>query len=99
MRCVIILGLLVLGSAIACGDDSPAPFDTNRPATFWDKCEVDSDDCAGSFECLKPEGWNGLVCTKECDETSDCPRWEATGQCAGDYQSQCLGGICNYGCS
>jgi hypothetical protein len=97
MRCAIVLGLAFFGVLGACGDDSSQD-DKNRPATFWDTCEV-ADDCATPFECLAVEGAKVRLCTKKCDETSDCPRWEATGHCAGDFQSQCLNGTCIYGCS
>lgn len=98
MRHVIAVSLTLLGLMGACSDDS-SENDTNRPATFWDTCEADADDCASPFECLEGEGWRGRVCTMECSETSECPRWDATGQCAGDFQSQCVNGFCFYGCA
>lgn len=97
MRRFIALGVTVWTLNGACGDDSSFE-DRNRPATFWDTCEAGKDDCASPFECLEVEGASVRLCTKMCSETSDCPRWEATGHCAGDFQSQCLNGTCSYGC-
>lgn len=94
---IMILGSAILGLTAACGH-SPSWEDENRPATFWDSCKSDVDECANPFVCLEVEGLSGRVCTLECSETAECPRWEATGHCAGDFQSQCVNGFCGYGC-
>jgi hypothetical protein len=86
----MVWGTVVL---FACGDSA---VDTNKPETFWDTCSEDASVCQEPFECLSVEQLQ--VCTMKCSETSECPRWEATGHCAGDFQSRCLDGICSYGC-
>jgi hypothetical protein len=90
-----LLGLAML--LATCGDDEWR--DKNRPATFFDLCEPTAQTCKSPFSCLPVPGLTGQgYCTLACTSDSDCPRWTATGHCAGPFQSRCLQGVCHYGC-
>jgi hypothetical protein len=102
---VILLGLTGLFST--CDDvDSPVKDppvdewrDKNRPATFFDTCDPAAPKCKSPFSCLhNPELTGPGYCTQACTSDSDCPRWTATGHCAGPFQSRCGQGVCQYGC-
>jgi hypothetical protein len=84
----------LLGASCGGEDDSR---DRNRPPTFFDNCSG-SADCAEPFACLAHPQLTKNVCTLECQVDAECPRWRATGHCAGDYQSPCNFGICEYSC-
>jgi hypothetical protein len=88
-----------LAAAIVSGNCGENERDENKPKTFFDTCAPGGDACAPPFECLSVPQLTGTgYCTQACEETPDCPSWEATGHCAGHFQSQCSDGICNYGC-
>jgi hypothetical protein len=92
---VILLGLTGLLSTCD-GDDWR---DRNRPATFFDNCDPAAPKCKSPFSCLRnPELTGPAYCTQACTSDSDCPRWTATGHCAGPFQSRCGQGVCQYGC-
>jgi hypothetical protein len=91
----ILLGLTFL--LATCGEDEWR--DKNRPATFFDSCDPAAPTCNSPFSCLRVPGLTGQgYCTQACTSDSDCPRWTATGHCAGPFQSRCSGGVCHYGC-
>jgi hypothetical protein len=90
----LALGLMIV---VGCHEEDDWK-DVNRPNTFWDSCEADHETCAAPFTCLEVEGLTAPVCTQDCEQTSDCPHWTATGHCAGDFQSRCASGKCQYGC-
>lgn len=94
-RLCVVFGVSVLLLS-ACGDGEDWR-DKNKPATFFHEC-TDESDCAASFQCLTHPALARDLCTAECDTDADCPRWRATGQCAGNYQSPCRAGICDYQC-
>jgi hypothetical protein len=87
--------LAALSACVVSTDDQR---DRNKPPTFWHDCAPHQGTCAAPFECLPVPGLNGAVCTLRCERTEQCPRWEATGHCAGSFQSSCADGICQYGC-
>ncbi len=92
-----IVPVLILVSVTSCGDNEEDNRDENRPQTFFDACSEPTD-CAEPFQCLVTPERTVKVCSLECESIADCPRWVATGHCAGDYQSPCVSGVCSYGC-
>jgi hypothetical protein len=72
--------------------------DTNKPATFFYGCAPGDEVCRAPFVCLSNPELTGAVCTSACEVDEQCPAWQATGHCAGFYQSACRSGVCQYGC-
>ncbi|MET0388667.1 MAG: hypothetical protein ABW321_22030 [Polyangiales bacterium] len=98
MRCISPWLTLLAGLALAsCAQDEDWR-DKNRPDTFWDSCTPAENSCAEPFTCLAVADLTARVCTKACESNEDCPRWQATGHCAGSFQSKCYEGTCAYGC-
>ena len=91
--------LLYVGVFVACVQSGGSETDQNKPATFFDTCDPANNHCAAPFQCLKNPLLTGAgYCTLSCTSTTQCPAWHATGHCAGPFQSQCLSGVCQYGC-
>jgi hypothetical protein len=87
---------------VAQGGCSCDAVDPNEPAGFGTFC-VDGDGaCSAPLECLAidpvpspgPFVEARRVCTQRCSVDADCPRWDATGFCAGPVELRCSRGSC-----
>lgn len=94
---VFIIGLQALG---ACSDSTNAGNDLrdrNRSETYGAQCDAQSD-CASPLKCLERSdgGVVSPLCTISCEAATECPKWNATGHCAGPIRPTCFGGVCDY---
>ena len=92
-----LLSAFIAAWFLGCSDEMSQWRDTNRPPSFGTACEGDAglDVCESPFTCMRNASFSGAMqCTLACDSDDDCPRWEATGHCAGPFQSRCEANVC-----
>jgi len=81
-----------------CGCDAVDP---NQPPSFGIPCVAGDTLCTAPLSCLSVDSVPSIapssgrsVCTSTCSTDADCPRWEATGFCAGSVRLRCSQGTC-----